>query len=130
MGVGQNIKSLRKKKGLQQKELAAMIGQTATSIMHYEKEDRKPSQEVIEKIATALNVSPTTLLDWDDWEKRFNHNGNLSREAKLIDEIKLLFGKEASQLLEMFIELDDIEKEKSISYLEDMSIISNYKKLK
>lgn len=68
LSVGNNIKNLRKQAGFSQKELAAMIEQTPTSIMHYEKGDRTPNQEIIEKIATALKVRPSTLLDWDDWE--------------------------------------------------------------
>lgn len=64
--VGMNIKQARKKKKMKQKELAAMIGQTPTSIMHYEKGDREPSLEIIENIATALNVKPQVLCGWEE----------------------------------------------------------------
>lgn len=64
--IGANIKALRKKAGMQQKELAALIGQTATSIMHYEKGDRQPSLEVIEKIANALETKPQVLCGWEE----------------------------------------------------------------
>lgn len=66
MILGSNIKNLRKQAGFSQKELAAMIGQTPTSIMHYEKGDREPSLEIIENIATALNVKPQVLCGWEE----------------------------------------------------------------
>lgn len=128
MGVGQKIKTLRKMKGLQQKELAAMIGQTATSIMHYEKEDRRPSQEVIEKIATALDVSPSSLMDWDDWENRFNPNGKKSEEVKTIEAVEYYFGKDAVKLLQQFQMLNETGKEKALLDLEDTTLIPKYQK--
>lgn len=128
MGVGANIKALRKKAGMQQKELAALIGQTATSIMHYEKEDRKPSQEVIEKIATALNVSPTTLMDWDDWDERFNQEGKMSEELKTIEAIQSMFGDDAVELLQQFQQLNESGKQKLLSNIEDLTLIPKYQK--
>ena len=128
LSIGDNIKNLRKQAGFSQKELAAMIGQTPTSIMHYEKGDRTPNQENIEKIATALKVRPSTLLDWDDWENRFNHDGKLSEEVKTIESIKDFYGDDAVKLLQQFHMLNDAGKEKILSDLEDLTMLPKYLK--
>ena len=125
MSIGDNIKNLRKQAGFSQKELAAMIEQTPTSIMHYEKGDRTPNQEIIEKIATALKVRPSTLLDWDDWENRFNHDGKLSEEVKMIEAKQ---EKEDVKLLQQFHMLNDAGKEKILSDLEDLTMLPKYLK--
>lgn len=65
--IGENIKFYRKKAGFQQKELAEKVGVSAPAIMRYEKGQREPSKEIIEKIAMALNISPVLLMNWDSW---------------------------------------------------------------
>lgn len=125
LSIGDNIKNLRKQAGFSQKELAAMIEQTPTSIMHYEKGDRTPNQEIIEKIATALKVRPSTLLDWDDWENRFNPDGKLSEEVKMIESKQ---EKEDVKLLQQFHMLNDAGKEKILSDLEDLTMLPKYLK--
>lgn len=125
MSIGDNIKNLRKQAGFSQKELATMIEQTPTSIMHYEKGDRTPNQEIIEKIATALKVRPSTLLDWDDWENRFNPDGKLSEEVKMIESKQ---EKEDVKLLQQFHMLNDAGKEKILSDLEDLTMLPKYLK--
>lgn len=130
MSVGDNIKFQRKKAGLKQKELAEMIGQTATSVMHYEKGDRTPSQAVLEKIATALNINPSILFDWDDWENRFNKDGVLSKESQTLDEVKFFYGKDALHLLENFIKLNDTGKQKALNDLDDLVQLDKYTETK
>ena len=125
LSIGDNIKNLRKQAGFSQKELATMIEQTPTSIMHYEKGDRTPNQEIIEKIATALKVRPSTLLDWDDWENRFNPDGKLSEEVKMIESKQ---EKEDVKLLQQFHMLNDAGKEKILSDLEDLTMLPKYLK--
>ena len=56
------IKVLREELGLSQSEFANKIGLTQQSISLYEKEDRKPSQDVLEALADFFNVSIDYLL--------------------------------------------------------------------
>lgn len=77
--VGTKIKEARKSKKLSQAELGNLIGTSGASIMRYEKGQRKPSKEIIEKIAIALDVSPTSLLGWDEFDKK---NPNIGKEVK------------------------------------------------
>lgn len=80
--VGTKIKEARKSKKLSQAELGNLIGTSGASIMRYEKGQRKPSKEIIEKIAIALDVSPTSLLGWDEFDKKYP---NMGKEVKHLE---------------------------------------------
>lgn len=80
--TGSKIKEARKSKKLSQAELGSLIGTTGASIMRYEKGQRKPSKEIIEKIALALDVSPATLLGWDEFDKKYP---NMRKEVKQLE---------------------------------------------
>lgn len=61
MTVGENIKRMRKEHGLTQEELGKKIDVSGVAIMRYEKGQREPKLETIEKIANALEVSSYEL---------------------------------------------------------------------
>lgn len=65
MKIGNNIKLYRKQKGLTQKQLAEKIGSTDSAITRYESNSREPSIETITKIADALGVPVSKLLEDD-----------------------------------------------------------------
>lgn len=65
MKIGNNIKLYRKQKGLTQKQLAEKIGSTDSAITRYESNSREPSIETITKIAEALGVPISKLLEDD-----------------------------------------------------------------
>ncbi|MCK9479185.1 MAG: helix-turn-helix domain-containing protein [Firmicutes bacterium] len=62
--TGNLIKNARKTKGMTQEELGNAIGMSGVAIMRYEKEQREPSKDTIEKIAEVLNVHPNDLVGW------------------------------------------------------------------
>ena len=63
MGIGTQIKALRKQAGLTQPELAERVGVHETSIRRWEKEkDSGPDIVMIMKLADALGVKPESLL--------------------------------------------------------------------
>ena len=63
---------LRKREGITQKELADRIGLTRSSIAMYEKGDRVPPFETLERIADFYNVSMSFLSGSDsEWESAF-----------------------------------------------------------
>lgn len=61
MAVGENIKRIRKEHGLTQEELGKKIDVTGVAIMRYEKGQREPKLETIEKIAHVLGISSYEL---------------------------------------------------------------------
>lgn len=66
---GKNIKRMRMKIGLSQEHLAVLVGVHRTTIGELERGDQNPSLINITKIAGALNVSLTDLLEGIEAEK-------------------------------------------------------------
>lgn len=62
MDFGTKLKRLRTMKGLTQAEFAEQIGRTQGAVGLYERGARKPSIEVLEKIASVFGVDPNYLL--------------------------------------------------------------------
>ena len=65
MTTGSRIKAAREKAKLTQEELGKKIGITGVAIMRYEKGQRNPKLETLQRIAAALNVPVSDLLEWE-----------------------------------------------------------------
>lgn len=61
--LGKIIKSIREKKGIQAKFVAAQIGVDPSTISKYENGDRKISAEMLPSIAEALGVKIEDFFD-------------------------------------------------------------------
>jgi len=109
---GANLVEAREKLGISQKQLAELLGITATRLNYWEKDKRQPDIEMIKKIAEILKTSPSDLLGWDE---KYNPNG------KLADEVLEL------ELLENFNKLNDSGKQKVKEYLSDLLEIEIYR---
>ena len=70
MGVGNNIKRIRQERGLTQKRLGELCGIAEPNIRKYENGKQKPKLETIEKIASALGVTPFDLMGFDYWDQQ------------------------------------------------------------
>jgi transcriptional regulator with XRE-family HTH domain len=66
MAVAKQIRSIRKKKGLSQYELAAKLGVTQRVVSYYERETTNLSVDVVAKIAKALGVPQKKLFELED----------------------------------------------------------------
>lgn len=64
--IGQNIKQLRKKKGLLQEDLANLVGLKVGTISKYEQGDRTPGINQMIIIAEALDCSVNDFLPTED----------------------------------------------------------------
>jgi transcriptional regulator with XRE-family HTH domain len=62
MTLGQQITALRKKKSISQNELGKAVGTSGDIIGRYERDEVKPSIEVVIKIADTLEVSIDYLV--------------------------------------------------------------------
>ena len=62
MTLGEHITLLRKKKGLSQADLGKAVGTSGDIIGRYERDEVKPSIEVVIKIADTLEVSIDYLV--------------------------------------------------------------------
>lgn len=61
MKIGQNIRRIRKQRGLTIQQLADTVGCDAALMQKYETGDRNPKADRLELIAKGLEVSPDTL---------------------------------------------------------------------
>lgn len=66
---GENIKELRKERGVTQKELAAAIGVSQGAIFFWEKEINEPTAGCLIKIADYFGVSVDELLSYESAPK-------------------------------------------------------------
>lgn len=69
MSIGENIKKYRIRKGLTQSELAARCGISKNSIGNYETNKRDTTTPMLEKIASALDLSTWELMVDEDEKK-------------------------------------------------------------
>lgn len=61
MNIGENIRKIRKEKKMSSKYIADYIGCSQQAILQYERGERNPSIDILNKIALALDV-PTFML--------------------------------------------------------------------
>lgn len=61
--IGNRIRFYREDRGLNQKQLAELIGVSNSRISNWEQGLNRPDADIIGKLCTALNVSPSELLD-------------------------------------------------------------------
>jgi transcriptional regulator with XRE-family HTH domain len=69
--IGKRIKSKREDLGVKQNELAERVGVSPSAINQFEKGEKKPSPDVLTKIAEELGVSTDYLLGASEEEKLF-----------------------------------------------------------
>jgi transcriptional regulator with XRE-family HTH domain len=84
MTVGENIKRIRKERGLTQKELGGLLDMTQSAIGQFENDKTSPKTDTIEKIASALGVSPSELMKgnsiWEEFDKQYPNVGKEATE--------------------------------------------------
>lgn len=88
MGLGENIKSIRTKKGITQLELARNLDVSVRTIQNYESGNREPNMNTLMKICSFLECSPMEIIDFTDFEKLSNSesNNNINKNLKLNEE--------------------------------------------
>ena len=101
MGIGRNIKNARKRKGLSQKQLGELLHVSQAAIGQFENEKSTPKLETVEKIATALSIPMSDLLEL----------GSNTPTPSYED----------ASFLERLHTLNDKGKEKAFAYLDDIA---------
>lgn len=124
MNVGEKIKKTRLLKNMKQSDLAEKADISRVAIGNYERNERTPTVDVLEKIAIALDVDPNYLMDW---EEKYNQGGKLADEVKLLEQIESLFGSNAVELISSFKQLNETGKSKAVSYVSDLCEIEIYR---
>ena len=88
--AGKKIKYYRLKKGLTSQELANKIGCTKAAISLYESDERDPGNEMLQKIADALDVSWIQLLSTNNKKLEFEHVSFRKKQKATKRDIELL----------------------------------------
>lgn len=114
--IGDKIKYLRSLHQLSQEELGERIGVQRAAINKYEVGTVvNIPLRTIEKLSEVLNVSPTYLVGWDEATTQ-----QLSEEVKIINGVKHFYGSQAVDLLESYVSLNDVGKERLFQYTSDL----------
>lgn len=103
MKLYENIKRLRKEKGLTQDELAKMVGYTdRSSIAKIERGTVDIPQSKIKQFADIFGVTQSSLMGWDDEKPAAEKNSGISEaKQKLFDLAESCSDEEATRLLQM-----------------------------
>ena len=87
---GSNLKELRLKYKMTQKELADKIGVTKSVISYYELQERSPSPEVLIKLSGIFHVTTDYLLGIEQ-KHSIDVSGLSSEEVPIIERLIELF---------------------------------------
>lgn len=88
--IGDNIKKIRKSKGMLQKDLANKIGVSEARVAHYEQNYRNPTIATLKKIADALEVDVKQLYGEKQDEPMFTNDELQFMNKLLFNDIEFL----------------------------------------
>ena len=123
MKFGEEIKRLRLERGYTQQQLGDLLGVQKSAVQKYEKGTvRNLKQETLSKLCQIFDVSPAVFLD------TLYDTDKLSREVQVLEDISILFGNQAVELLEVFQSLNQQGKAKLYGYAKDLGEMNKYTK--
>ncbi len=103
---GERIRRLRKAAGWSQKEFAGLVKIGVSSLRRYEKEERRPPLDLLERMAAVLRISTAAFL----WEKT-------EPPVKSVEEIK-----------QVCLRLNEKGRQKALELLDLLEKIPEYQK--
>ncbi|HHX3326443.1 TPA: helix-turn-helix domain-containing protein [Clostridioides difficile] len=101
MGIGENIKLFRLDRGMTQEQLAEKAGISRVALGNYERRERIPSLEILDKISAALDTSSKAIITYnlfdfcDIYDLKVNHRVTISLSNEQINTIKKNINKYA-----------------------------------
>ena len=130
--IGRRIRELRIKKGMSQEELAKAVGYTSnnsrSTINKVEQGQNDIVQSKLKAYAKALDVTVGYLLgieDADGFDIAYNP-GEVQLEVNAFDVVKQAYGKDAVELLQVFVQLNEIGQQKALEQINDLFEIKKY----
>lgn len=120
--LGENIRKKRKDKNLTMKELGIRIGLSEQAIGNYERGDREPSIDILNKIANALDVNIYDLLDTTR-----RQSNDIGSKITLLSDIQKISDQELCEAIGIDSErLNSIKNSSVTPSLEELKQIANY----
>lgn len=130
--IGENIRKIRREKGLTQKQLGELCGINESNIGKYERGKQDPKTETLNKIAKALSVDVTEfytggkVLDATknmvSFDSRKISDAIIQALYSSVDDVYL------ENLLTYFLKLNTEGKSIAVNRVEEMTHIEKYKK--
>ena len=127
MTMGEIIKNNRLRLGLSQEELGEKVGVNKAAVQKWESgavENIKRNK--IKALSKIFGITPTELLGFCDDFKQSPEEKQLSKESKAYDVITNTFGKDASKLINSFVQLNEEGKEKVLDIVSDYAANPKY----
>lgn len=119
MTIGQRIKQKREELGMSQEELAKRLGyKSRSSINKIELDIQNLTQSKIKAIADALHTTTDFIMGWDE-------EIVVCRKQELCELFQMCHGKEAFQMVQSFLKLD--QSDRLIIYGEILGMLKNEK---
>lgn len=112
MDFSERLKTIRKIKGLTQKELAEKVGVERATIAGYETNRSNPNFEILIKISKVLNISSDYLIGKDD------HQGTKSYRVPIIKNSSI----GPQQTMEYVVIEDSIDNNKYFAVRSDLNL--------
>lgn len=123
MNVGENIKRFRKEKGLTQKDLGERLNMTQSAIGQFENNTTSPKLETVEKIASALGITPFDLMGVEYWDKKYPDVADRSKEYKgFIDYLDSLGYLVGDIYIDTQIPIENFKKDEKMELLSEKYI--------
>lgn len=128
MTVGENIKRIRKEKGLTQKKLGELCNPpiSESNIRKYENGKQNPKIETMDRIAYALNIDIVDLMDDLPFKSCTKELGYLGVEKITDDGVTLDSGESKWRILGAFDKLNKTGKWEAIKRIEELTEIKKY----
>lgn len=130
MTISEKIKTIRKERGLTQKQFGDLCGIHEVQIRKYERGEVTPKMENIKKIADGLGIHPSDLIgpEWFDLELGPEKLSDLRDSVNTLCAVNKIFGESASDLISKFSELNDLGQQKALDYVSDLTEQAKYQK--
>ena len=128
MTTGEYISKLRKELNLTQEELGhKLVPPVNRGAVNKWEIGRVVNikRTYIEQLANIFGVEPIDLMCF---ESKFDEE-QISEEVKVVEQIQSVFGKDAVQLLQHFMELNELGKQKALTDISDLTQLSKYTEL-
>ena len=104
-GIGKRIAKFRKVRGLTQKELAAKIGISRTTIADYENSRNRVYDEMIIRLAIVLEVTTDQLLGYENKNiKEINPSLRIMKRLQKIEQLPIAQQKAVLKTLDMALQ--------------------------
>lgn len=130
MSFSQNLYNIRIKRKLSQKKLAELANVSQASVNYWEKGQRTPSIDAIEKLADALDIPIVELMGKETYTLKTGKGKVFSKEQnKFVDYYgEYLDLTDRAKLLDAYDSLNAIGQKEALKRVDELTLLEKYTK--